>query len=367
MAAIHERIEELFPMVQVIGNDGSVVGNEPDLTDDQLRDLYTRLVLLRNFDNKSLNLARQGRIGNYLSYSGQEACQLGSVYHLEQQDWIFPTYRDHGAMFSHGMPHSQIVRYFFGDEWGNHAPENVNVFPISIPIATQLLYAVGVAWGAKIRKEPVVTVGFVGNGGTSPGDFHEALNFASVQNTATVIFVQNNHWAISTPNKRQFKARTIAQRALAYDIPGVLVDGQDVLAVSSVMQQAIGRAREGGGPTLVEALTYRYQPHSTAGDDPKRYRPQDEYEAWLEKDPISRMQAYLKQKGLWNVGWEEEVQTKTSEAVNDAVTEALAVDKPKPDDIFDYLYADLPPNLKEQKEQLKGFLARREDEVKQHG
>jgi pyruvate dehydrogenase E1 component alpha subunit len=367
MTAVFERVSDMYPLVQVVSPDGSVVGREPVLSGDQLVDMYAKLLLLRTFDQKALNLARQGRIGNYLSYSGQEACQLGSVYPLQQQDWVFPTYRDHGAMVCHGVPHRTILRYFYGDEWGNHTPAEINVAPVSIPIATQLLHAVGVGYAARLKGDPVVAVGFVGNGGTSPGDFHEALNFASVWNTPTIIFVQNNHWAISTPNRKQFKPKTIAQRSVAYDIPGYLVDGQDLLAVVSVMQEAVERARSGGGPTLVECLTYRYQPHSTAGDDPRRYRAEDEYEEWLAKDPVARFQAYLRKKEVWTESLEENLLAVAREQVESAVSEALAMAKPSPADIFDYVYAELPPHLQRQKEELKAHLARHGEGGAKHG
>lgn len=213
---------------RVLGADGSPVGAEPDYTPDQLREIYRWMVHLRVHDQRLLTLQRQGRLGTFAPLSGQEACQVGSAYLLQKQDWIFPTYRDHGAMMVHGVPGVNIIRYYMGDEWGGKAPEGVNVFPISIPIATQLTHAVGAAWASKIKGEDAVAVGYAGDGGTSEGDFHEALNFASVFNTPAILFIQNNRYAISVPLSRQMKSRSIAQRALAYDIPGLRVDGQGV-------------------------------------------------------------------------------------------------------------------------------------------
>lgn len=360
-------LEELFPVRRVLGADGTLVGPEPDfLSAEQLREIYKWMVFLRTHDQRCLNLQRTGRMGTFAPFTGQEACQVGSVYLLQKQDWVFPTYRDHGAMMVHGVPELNIMRYFMGDEWGGQAPPGVNVFPISIPIATQLVHAMGVAWAAKIKGDPVVAVGFAGDGGTSPGDFHEALNFAAVYNVGSIFFIQNNRYAISVPIAKQMKNRTIAQRALGYDIPGVRVDGQDVLAVLSVMKEAIDRARSGGGPTLVEALTYRYGPHTTS-DDPKRYRKQEEVEEWQKADPILKFQAYLARKGLWNQAWEDELTAWARETVSKASAEAEAMGRPRWEDIFDYVYAELPGQLHRQKAKLAAEIARRGGEVKHHG
>ncbi|HEY8347243.1 MAG TPA: pyruvate dehydrogenase (acetyl-transferring) E1 component subunit alpha [Symbiobacteriaceae bacterium] len=352
-------MEQLFPVRRVLGPDGTPVQAEPDFPPDLLKDVYRWMVYLRVFDQRCLNLSRQGRMGTFAPFSGQEACQVGSAYWLRKgKDWIFPTYRDHGAMQVMGVPAKHILRYFMGDERGSCVPEGVNAFPISIPIATQLLHAVGVAWAAKIKGEDTVAVGYAGDGGTSPGDFHEALNFASVYNTATIFFIQNNRYAISTPNTRQFKAPTIVQRALAYDIPGVRVDGQDVLAVLTVMKEAIDRARSGGGPTLVEALTFRYGPHTTP-DDPKKYRTQEEVEEWQNRDAIQRLRRYLMLKGLWTEAEDEDLQQWARDQVNAAVAEAEAEPRPSVDDIFGYVYAEPTPELVRQREYLKAYLARK--------
>jgi pyruvate dehydrogenase E1 component alpha subunit len=359
-------MEQLFEVRRVLNPDGTLVGAEPDIPVEQIKEAYVLMVNLRTFDQRCLNLQRQGRMGTFAPFSGQEACQVGSAILLRRgQDWIFPTYRDHGSMHTLGVPFTNILRYFMGDEAGSHAPEGVNAFPISIPIATQMVHAMGAAWAAKIRKEDTVTVGYAGDGGTSPGDFHEALNFAAVFNTATVIFIQNNKYAISTPNSRQFKTKTIAQRALAYDIPGVRVDGQDLLAVLSVMKEAIERGRSGGGPTLVEALTFRYGPHTTS-DDPKRYRTQEEVEEWQAKDPIERIKKYLVAKGALTEAEDEQIWSNAKEIVARAVTDAEAMPRPSVDDLFDHLYAEITPELQRQKDYLKSYLAKK-GEAKAHG
>lgn len=361
-------MEQLFEVRRVLNPDGTLVGEEPAFSADELLEAYRLMVYLRVFDQRCLNLSRQGRMGTFAPFAGQEACQVGSAFLLQKgKDWIFPTYRDHGAMQVLGVPSVNIVRYFMGDEAGSRAPEGVNAFPISIPIATQLVHAMGAAWAAKIKREDTVTVGYTGDGGTSPGDFHEALNFAAVYNTATIFFIQNNRYAISTPNAKQFKTRTLAQRSLAYDIPGVRVDGQDLLAVLAVMKEAIERARNGGGPTLVEALTFRYGPHTTP-DDPKRYRTQEETDEWQAKDPLYRMNKYLQSKGLWSDADEEALWESAKEKVTAAITEAESIPNPGVDEIFGYLYDEMTPELRRQKEYLEGYLARQgRREVKQNG
>jgi len=360
-------LEQLFEVRRVLNADGTLVGQEPDLTPEQLREIYRLMVYLRVFDQRCLNLSRQGRMGTYAPFGGQEACQVGSAYWLRKgQDWVFPTYRDHGAMQVLGVPSVNIIRYFMGDERGSRAPEGVNAFPISIPIATQLVHAVGTAWAAKIKGEDTVTVGYAGDGGTSPGDFHEAMNFAAVYNTGTILFIQNNKYAISTPNTKQFKAKTIAQRALGYDIPGVRVDGQDILAVLAVMREAVDRARSGGGPTLVEALTFRYGPHTTP-DDPKRYRTQEETDEWQAKDPIERLRKYLVARDLWTDTEDEGLWNWAKDQANAAIAEAEATDNPTVDDIFEHLYAEPTPELNRQKAQLKSYLAKHGKEGKLHG
>lgn len=361
-------MERLFEVRRVLNPDGTLVGPEPNLTAQQLKEVYSSMVYLRTFDQRCLNLQRQGRMGTFAPFGGQEACQVGAAYLLQRgKDWIFPTYRDHGAMQVMGVPPVNILRYFMGDEMGSQAPADVNAFPISIPIATQLVHAVGVAWGAKVKGENAVAVGFAGDGGTSPGDFHEALNFAAVFDAGAILFIQNNKYAISTPNTRQFKTKTLAQRALAYDVPGVRVDGQDVLAVLSVMQEALERARNGGGPTLVEALTFRYGPHTTS-DDPKRYRSQEEVDQWQAKDPIERLRKYLVARGLWTDAEDEALWESARERVNQAVTEAEALPRPTVDQLFDYLYAEPTPELLRQKESLKAYLRRQgQGEANRHG
>ncbi|HLO04198.1 MAG TPA: pyruvate dehydrogenase (acetyl-transferring) E1 component subunit alpha [Symbiobacteriaceae bacterium] len=351
-------MEQLFPVRRVLNPDGTLVGEEPNFTTEELMSAYRWMVYLRTFDVRALNLSRQGRMGTFAPFAGQEACQVGSAFWLRRgKDWLFPTYRDHGSMQVMGVPGADIIRYYMGDEWGSHAPEDVNVFPISIPIATQYLHAVGIGWAAKIRKQDNVAVSYVGDGGTSPGDFHEALNFAAVQNTGTIFIINNNGYAISTPNRKQFKTKTLAQRALAYDIPGYRVDGQDILATLQVCKEAFDRAVSGGGPTLIEFLTFRYGPHTTP-DDPKKYRAQSEVEAWQAKDALERMKKYLINKGLLTEEQDAKMAEEALAAVNAEIAKAEAAPRPKLDDIFDYVYATPTPELEKQRAYLKAFLAK---------
>lgn len=366
MAIQEERLATDFNTVSVLAPDGTLVGPAPDLTPDQIREMYGLMLKLRTFDQRCLNLQRQGRMGTFAPFSGQEACQVGSTYGLEPQDWLFPTYRDHGAMHVHGVPLVNILRYYMGDEAGNAAPEGVNVFPISIPIATQNLHATGAAWAARLRGDPVVTVAYFGDGGTSPGDFHEALNFAAVFETPTIFFNQNNRYAISVPVRRQTRSATIAQKALAYGMPGVQVDGQDLFAVHQVMSEAAERARSGGGPTLIEALTYRFGPHTTS-DDPKRYRSEKEVNEWTqERDPLARVRRYMEREGLWTAGWEEELLSGIKEEVSAAVKAAEEMGRPPVEDMFNHLYSEIPQHLEDQKKYLIKRLARH-GEQKSHG
>lgn len=350
-------MEKLFPVVRVLNPDGTIIGEEPNFTNEELMSAYRWMVYLRTFDLRALNLSRQGRMGTFAPFAGQEACQVASTFWLRRKDWMFPTYRDHGAMQVFGVPGANVIRYYMGDEWGSHVPADVNAFPISIPIATQYLHAVGIGWAAKMQGEDTVAVSYVGDGGTSPGDFHEALNFAATKNTATIFFIQNNGYAISTPNRKQFKTKTLAQRSLAYDIPGYRVDGQDILATLKVVKEAFDRAQSGGGPTLIEFLTFRYGPHTTP-DDPKKYRTQEELEEWQARDPIDRMKKYLINKGLLTEEQDAKLAEEALASVNAEIAKAEAAPRPKLDDIFDYVFEKPTPDQEKQKAYLKAFLAK---------
>ncbi len=295
----------------VLDADGRPHGYEPDLTPDQLESLYRWMVFGRQLDERGLQLQRQGRLGVWGPMVGQEAAQAGLGLAMCPGDWIFPSYREAIVLSMRGLELSELFAYYRGLYWVAD-PARTGVFPVQIMIGDQALHAVGAGMGFGLQHQPHVAVAAVGDGATSQGDFLESLNFAGVFNAQAVLFVQNNHWAISVPRSRQTRSETLAQKALAHGITGVLVDGNDALAVYAVCHWALERARAGRGPVLVEALTYRLGAHTTA-DDPRRYQPTDEIEGWRSRDPLPRLRQYLERLGIWD-----------SEAERDAVADALA-------------------------------------------
>ncbi len=323
----------------------------PDLSKEQLLKLYRDMILIRRFDEKALKLQRQGRMGTYGSLKGQEAAQAGLAMAMEPEDWMVPSFREHGIMQLRGIPAHLVHAYWKGDERGNCFPEGTRCLPPSVPVGSQLIHAVGIGLALKNRGEKVAVVGFAGDGASSEGDFHEALNFAGVFQTPTVIFIQNNQWAISVPFKKQTAAASIAQRAHGYGLPGIQVDGNDVLAVYAASKEALERARSGGGPTLIEALTYRMENHTTA-DDAFKYRPKEELDYWTERDPISRMKAFLTSKRLWNDKKQNALDAEITAEVDAEVEKLEAMPAPDPGDVFDYMYRDIPWNLREQRDAL---------------
>jgi pyruvate dehydrogenase E1 component alpha subunit len=291
-------------------------------------------------------------MGTYAPIWGQEACQVGSAYILQGGDWVFPAFRELGATLMMGIPLKTIYLYWMGNEEGSRAPEGVNVAPVSIPVGTHPLHAVGVAWAAKIRGDKIVTISYFGDGATSKGDFHEAMNLAGVFKTPSIFFCQNNQFAISVPRKIQTASETIAQKAIAYGVDGIQVDGNDLFAVSTVTKEAVAKARSGGGSTLIEAVTYRFGPHTTA-DDPTKYRREDEIEPWKQLDPLVRLRLYLKGRGLWSDEVEKRMTEEAQKEIDQAVKEAETVPVPELEEIFKYVYAEMTPQLKEQMEYLK--------------
>jgi pyruvate dehydrogenase E1 component alpha subunit len=323
----------------------------PDLAPDQLLWLYAQMVRLRRFDEKALNLQRQGRLGTYASMRGQEAAQVGVGLALEPQDWVIPSFREHGLQILHGYPPHLVYAFWKGDERGSAPPEGVRCLPPSIPVGSQLLHAAGLALSLKLKGEKGAAVGCAGDGASSEGDFHEALNFAGVFGAPAVFLIQNNQWAISVPFKRQTAAQTIAQRAHGYGIQGIQVDGNDVLAVYAAAKEALERARSGGGATLIEALTYRMENHTTA-DDAVRYRPAEELEYWKARDPIDRMRKFLVGKKLWSDAKEEALLLEAASWVEGEVAALEAMPTPAPSDMFDHMYKEIPWNLRRQRDEL---------------
>ena len=343
-------------LVRVLDEDGTVVGDPPDLDDDRFVAIYRDLRLARHFDARAVNLQRQGRMGTYPPMAGQEAAQVGSAHALADRDWIFPSYREHAASHLHGVSLDAILRYWMGDERGS-VREEANVFPVAIPIATQILHAVGFGWAAALAGDDVVTVAHFGDGATSEGDFHEALNFAGVFDVPTVFLCHNNQWAISVPRERQTASETLAGKADAYGFSGVRVDGMDPLATYRVTRDVVERARRGEGPTLVEAVQYRFGAHTTA-DDPSVYRDDAEVERWRRRDPIPRYETFLRDTGRLNDERVAAIETEVEETVAEAIERAEETRRDRVEAMFDHVYADLPPALADQRDRLRDLYDR---------
>lgn len=327
----------------------------PKITAAQVRQMYELMVLARLFDEKAIALQRQGRLGTYAAVQGQEAAQIGSALALQKEDWVFPGFRESSVLMARGVPLHMILQYWAGDERGDHIPPQTNCFTVAIPVGTQTLHAVGFAWGMKLKKQKAVTIVYFGDGASSEGDVHEAMNFAGVFTVPVVFLLQNNQYAISVPRSRQTAAETLAQRAVGYGFGGIVADGNDVFAVYKATAMALEKARTGGGPTVIECITYRMGDHTTS-DDAKRYRTEKELAAWRKRDPIGRLRKYMEKKKLWTKQYEEHVRAEAQKTVEQAVTEMEARPKPDPKDMFAYTFAEMPKPLQEQWEYVKRFV-----------
>ncbi|MFC7228836.1 pyruvate dehydrogenase (acetyl-transferring) E1 component subunit alpha [Salinirubellus salinus] len=352
--------------VRVLDEDGRVVDGAtvPDLDDDQMVEMYRNMKLARHFDQRAVSLQRQGRMGTYPPLSGQEGAQIGSAMALDEEDWMVPSYREHGAAYARGLKLHQTLRYWMGDERGNEL-RDLNIFPVAVPIATQVLHASGLAWGAKLKGDRKAFMCYFGDGATSEGDFHEGLNFAGVFDVPAVFFCNNNQWAISVPRERQTASETIAQKAVAYGFEGVQVDGMDPLAVYKVAREAVEKAKaddpEDLRPTLIEAVQYRFGAHTTA-DDPSVYRDDDEVERWKAKDPIPRLESYLYEQGVLDQERIDAVQQSVEEEVADAIETAESLERPEPAAIFEHVYEGMPKRLQQQRQYLEQLRERHGDE-----
>ncbi|HZG71624.1 MAG TPA: pyruvate dehydrogenase (acetyl-transferring) E1 component subunit alpha [Chondromyces sp.] len=338
--------EIVVDMFQRLDETGRLIG-EPihQGLKETLVSMYRWMRLARVFDERALKLQRQGKIGTYAPFSGQEAAQVGSAYALNKQDWVFPSYREIAVQLVHGVPMEQMFSYISGHV-KSYKSGHANIFPVQIIISAQTLHAVGSAWASKYTGDGAVSVAYLGDGGTSEGDFHEAMNFASVYKLPIIFFVQNNQWAISVPRSKQTASQSIAQKALAYGMKGIQVDGNDALAVYETMQEALKMARE-GNPILIEATTFRQGPHTTA-DDPTKYRTQEEVEYWKKKDPLARLKAYLTTEGLWNEQLEELELEKAEQAVTEAYKKTASLPRGELKDIFNLVYHEKPQHLRDQ-------------------
>ena len=350
--------------LSILDQDGKLIDPdlEPAIPDDRLLQLHRTMVLARRFDERMLQLQRQGRIGTFAPVRGQEAAQMGIVAALRDSDWMVPSFREHAAAIWRGQSLESILVANGGFYQGNELAEGTRNLPVAVPVGTQPLHAVGLSYAIKYRGADDVVVTFFGDGATSQGDFHEAINFAGVWQTPTIFVCQNNQWAISVPRARQTNSETLAQKALAYGVPGLQVDGNDVLAVYAAAEEAAERARSGEGPTLIECVTYRLAVHTTA-DDPSRYREEEEVEEWLKREPLSRFQTYLQHKNLLSDSDIEAVEEQVKEEIQNAVDGAekrmgeLAHEELS---MFDHMYAEAPPYLREQRDELARELQARE-------
>jgi len=340
---------------------------EPKLEAKQLKDMFRWMLYSRRVDERLLKLQRQGRIGTFPQSSGHEAISLGSIVNIESHDWHVPAYRELAGQLYRGWPLETILTYWMGFEEGAQPPVGVNDLPIAVPIASQLLHAAGMGMASNLRGDNNVVMTYFGDGASSEGDCHEALNFASVYQAPVVFICLNNQYAISVPITKQMRNETIAQRAIAYGMPGIRIDGNDVLAVYVAAKEAVERARAGGGPSLIEAVTYRYTPHTTA-DDPTRYRSDDECQTWFAKEPLIRFEKYLKNKKILTDAdlktMEEEIESRINQAIASAEEACKHPPLNDPLVMFDHLYATLPMHLQEQRDELARYLGLDQTEKK---
>ncbi len=341
---------------QFLDPDGRPSDTLPDFAQDseQLIEMYRQMTLVRIFDGKAINLQRTGKLGTYASSLGHEASHVGIGAAMRPEDCLAPSYREYGAMLWRGVKMSEILLYWGGDERGSrfeHAPHD---FPFCVPIATQCLHAAGAAMAYQLRGEPRCAVSINGDGGTSEGAFYEALNVAGAKKLPVVFVVINNKWAISVPLELQTASRTLAQKAVAAGIPGLQVDGNDVIAVRHWMERALERARRGEGPALIEAITYRLSDHTTA-DDASRYRKKEEVEAARAIEPLLRLRRYLVEQGLWDDTREEALRAECVERVDAAVESYINTPRAPVTDMFDYLFEKLPDHLVAQREMAQHY------------
>ena len=346
-----------IPYRQVLDAEGRVVADLPEFAKDpeELLRLYRLMVLTRTFDAKAVNLQRTGKLGTYASCLGHEAAHVGVGAAMKPEDCFAPMYREYGAQFWRGVKMENVLLYWGGDERGNDFAGPKHDFPWCVPIATQCLHAAGAALAFKLRKEARCAVSVIGDGGTSQGDFYEALNLAAVRDLPVVFVVVNNKWAISVPLSLQTASKTLAQKAIAAGMPGIQVDGNDVIAVRQTMEEALERARNGHGPTLVEAVTYRLSDHTTA-DDASRYREKNEVEDAWKIEPMLRIRRYLMETGAWSEADEEALKADCARQVDAAVAAYLDMPVQPVEAMFDSMFAELPESMVEQREMARRFV-----------
>lgn len=332
---------------RVIGDgEGAADGEVEGLDEAALLDLYRALVLLRVYDERSVVYHRQGRIGTYAIFWGHEAIQAGSALALADEDWIFPSYRESAIGLLRGMPPETVLSWWRGHPAGWWDPSEFRVASITVPIATHVPHATGYAWGARLKGEKACVIAYFGDGATSEGAFHEGANFAAVMRAPVVLLCNNNQWAISTPLSAQTRADSLADKAAGYGMPGVRVDGGDVLAVYEATAEALARARAAEGPTFIEALTYRSAPHATA-DDPSAYWDAGRVEQERQNECVGRYERYLRRLGLVTDELVEEVRAEALERMKKGIAAAEAMPPPDPEVVFSHAYVDPPPGFRD--------------------
>ncbi|WP_096201640.1 pyruvate dehydrogenase (acetyl-transferring) E1 component subunit alpha [Bacillus sp. FJAT-45350] len=347
--------EKDYPIFQIVDEEGKLVSDDfkSELTEELVKHFYFNMMRIRTFDRKAIALQRQGRLGTYAPFEGQEASQVGSALALGENDWLFPTYRDHGATLTFGANMARTYLYWNGRIEGCVPPEGKNIFPPAVPIATQLPHAAGAALAEKRKGTKNAAIAYFGDGATSEGDFHEGLNFASVFKAPAVFFNQNNGYAISVPITKQMNSETVAQKSVAYGMPGERVDGNDIFAVYFTVKKALERARDGEGPTLIESVTQRFGAHTTA-DDPTKYRDQEKYENSREKkDPVGRLERFMKENGFWDEEWVNKIMGELEQEIQKAVEDMEKFPKPDTNDLFDHVFAEPTWTIKKQKEEFQ--------------
>jgi pyruvate/2-oxoglutarate/acetoin dehydrogenase E1 component/TPP-dependent pyruvate/acetoin dehydrogenase alpha subunit len=334
--------------------EGRLLGSEPGLGPHLLKKFYDQMVFGRVFDEKATNLSTLREIGTYAPSKGQEGAQVGFTDALEEGDWLIPMYRDNAGMLAFGLPPEKLLQFWGGDERGMQIPEGLRMLPLAVPVASQLLHAVGIAMARRLQGEKSVTFVCTGDGGTSKGDFHEALNFAGIYDLPVVFGVENNQWAISVKRDRQTASRTIAQKAVAYGFEGILVDGNDVIASYEATKYAVEKARRGGGPTLIEYSTYRLGPHTTAELVSNKLKAEDEVHEWERRSPITRLERYLTSRGLLDDGAKESALDGAKRRMDAAVQAYRQTPAPDPRTIFEFVYSSPTERLAEERSEAFG-------------
>ena len=343
--------------LSILDEDGNLDEDlEPDLDGELLLRMHRAMIRARRFDARRLEWQRSGRIGTFAPVEGQEASEIGSVAAITDRDWMVPSFREAAVSVWRGTPMWGVILYDAGYNEGGRVPDDQRDLPVAIPVASQLPHAAGIAYAISLHGGDEVVLVYFGDGATSEGDFHEAMNFAGTFELPVVFFCQNNQWAISVPREEQTASESLAQKALAYGFPGIQVDGNDVLAVHAATAEAVERARSGGGPTMIESNTYRLSVHTTA-DDPSKYRSEEEEEAWEQRDPIPRFQRYLADRGLIDDDRIDEIEDEVASEIDDAWDEAsqrMSELDEDPAHMFEHLYAEMPPTIEAQRSAFAG-------------